>query len=185
MFVPLNIAKCAQVGYSPKASLNVEASGPPSSLFSGLRNDLAVPSEPIHILLYLEPLIALIIIANGVSIGIQTDPLYEGWPYWMYVELGFVVLLSIENLTRTVVLGCRDFWCGAERGWNWFDSFVTSIGVADVSWQLLATDSPDIAGTLLLRCFRLVRLARVVRVFRLKIMSDLRLMAPRRQASTT
>ncbi|CAE7337534.1 unnamed protein product [Symbiodinium necroappetens] len=140
------------------------------------RNDLAVPSEPIHILLYLEPLIALIIIANGISIGIQTDPLYEGWPYWMYVELGFVVLLSIENLTRTAVLGCRDFWCGAERGWNWFDSFVTSIGVADVSWQLLATDSPDIAGTLLLRCFRLVRLARVVRVFRLKIMSDLRLM---------
>ncbi|CAE7397036.1 unnamed protein product [Symbiodinium sp. CCMP2456] len=140
------------------------------------RNDLAVPSEPIHILLYLEPLIALIIIANGISIGIQTDPMYEGWPYWMYVELGFVVLLSIENLTRTAVLGCRDFWCGAEKGWNWFDSFVTAIGIADVSWQLLATDSPDIAGTLLLRCFRLVRLARVVRVFRLKIMSDLRLM---------
>ena len=63
---------------------------------------------------------------------------------------------------------------------------MTAIGIADVSWQLLATDSPDIAGTLLLRCFRLVRLARVVRVFRLKIMSDLRLMAPRRrQASTT
>ena len=61
-------------------------------------------------------------------------------------------------------------------GWNWFDSFVTCIGIADVAWQLLSKDPPDIAGTLLLRCFRLVRLARVVRVFRLKIMSDLRLM---------
>lgn len=139
-------------------------------------NDLAVPSEPIHFLLYLEPLIALIIVANGICIGIQTDPTYENWDGWLYVELGFVIGLSLELLTRIRILGCRDFWCGAEQIWNYFDMFLTSIGIVDVVWQLTSTASPDIVGTLLLRCFRLVRLARVVRVFRLKIMSDLRLM---------
>eukprot|EP00439_Symbiodinium_sp_Y106_P005727 s1252_g1.t1 len=139
-------------------------------------NDLAVPSEPIHFLLYLEPLIALIIVANGICIGIQTDPTYENWHGWLYVELGFVTGLSLELITRILILGCRDFWCGAEQIWNYFDMFLTSIGIVDVIWQFASTASPDIVGTLLLRCFRLVRLARVVRVFRLKIMSDLRLM---------
>ncbi|CAE7218385.1 Cacna1c [Symbiodinium natans] len=139
-------------------------------------NDLAVPSEPIHILLYLEPLIALIIVANGISIGIQTDPHFENWEGWLYVEMGFVLLLAVELLARILVLGCRAFWCGSEQMWNWFDAFLTSIGVVDVMWQFASTTPPDIVGTLLLRCFRLVRLARVVRVFRLKIMSDLRLM---------
>ncbi|CAK9054456.1 unnamed protein product [Durusdinium trenchii] len=137
-------------------------------------NDLAAPPEPIHILMYLEPLIAVIIIANGVMIGFQTDPYYEDWSGWIYMECVFAGLLLLEICLRFIVIRCRDFWCGAERLWNLFDLFLCSVAFADIIIQTTAVETPK--GTTLLRFFRLIRLARIVRVFRLKVMKDLRLM---------
>eukprot|EP00913_Durusdinium_trenchii_P009453 g8885.t1 len=133
-------------------------------------NDLAAPPEPIHILMYLEPLIAVIIIANGVMIGFQTDPYYEDWSGWIYMECVFAGLLLLEICLRFIVIRCRDFWCGAERLWNLFDLFLCSVAFADIIIQTTAVETPK--GTTLLRFFRLIRLARIVRVFRLKVMKD-------------
>ena len=42
-------------------------------------NDLAAPPEPMHPVVYLEPVVAVLIIANGVMIGFQTSPQFELW----------------------------------------------------------------------------------------------------------
>lgn len=42
-------------------------------------NDLAAPPEPVHPVVYLEPVVAFLILANGVMIGFQTSPGFELW----------------------------------------------------------------------------------------------------------
>lgn len=139
-------------------------------------NDLATPPEPTHPLMYIEPFVGLLIIGNGVMIGSQTDPLFENWPGWVWFELSFTVILLVEIVLRMHLLRCRNYWCGVEKWWNWFDLFLAGTGVTDVSVQLASSKSSDIFGTSLLRFCRLIRLARIVKVFRLKFMKDLRLM---------
>ena len=54
-------------------------------------NDLAAPPEPMHPIMYLEPLVAVLIIGNGIMIGFQTDPNYKDWDGWVYIEMVFAV----------------------------------------------------------------------------------------------
>ncbi|CAE6964861.1 unnamed protein product [Symbiodinium natans] len=139
-------------------------------------NDLAVPPEPLHPLLLIEPLVALLIVANGVMIGFQTDPAYEDWGGWVYLEAAFAGSLVLEISLRMHLLKCRNFWRGPEQYWNLFDLFLAGTGITDVIYQLSSDQKSDIFGTSLLRFCRLIRLVRIVKVFRLKLMKDLRLM---------
>lgn len=50
-------------------------------------NDLAAPPEKIHPLIFIEPFVAVLILANGIMIGFQTDPRYEDWDGWIYLEV--------------------------------------------------------------------------------------------------
>ncbi|CAE7350729.1 Catsper1, partial [Symbiodinium microadriaticum] len=139
-------------------------------------NDLAVPPEPLHPLLLLEPFVAVLIIANGVMIGFQTDPAYQDWDGWAYFEAAFASFLLLEIAFRVHLLKCRQFWCGTERYWNFFDIFLGVTGVTDVVMQFSTDQKVDFFATSLLRFCRLIRLVRIVKVFRLKFMRDLRLM---------
>ncbi|CAE7423699.1 CACNA1S [Symbiodinium natans] len=143
-------------------------------------NDLAAPPEPLHPLMYVEPLVAILILANGIMIGFQTDPSFEPWEGWAYVELGFACVLLLEIALRVHFLTCRGFWLGDDRVWNWFDVVLCVTSMADVTVQFASTGPPltDITGRelSLLRFCRLIRLVRIVKVFRLKFMKDLRLM---------
>eukprot|EP00435_Cladocopium_sp_Y103_P001634 s3349_g1.t1 len=101
-------------------------------------NDLATPPEPTHPLMYIEPFVGLLIIGNGIMIGFQTDPLFENWPGWVWFELSFTVILIVEIALRMHLLRCRNYWCGAEKLWNWFDLFLAGTGITDVSAQLVS-----------------------------------------------
>jgi len=138
-------------------------------------NDLAAPPEPVHPLTYMEPVVAFLIVGNGVMIGFQTDPHYENWEGWPYLEMGFATLLIVEILMRIHLLRCHQYWCGPDSLWNWFDLFLVAVGIADLFLQLLGSEA-DVQGTSLLRFCRLIRLVRIVKVFRIRIMRDLRLM---------
>eukprot|EP00439_Symbiodinium_sp_Y106_P086151 s312_g31.t1 len=141
-------------------------------------NDLAVPPEPLHPLLLLEPFVAVLIVANGVMIGFQTDPAYQDsrrwccldqdWHGWAYFEAAFASFLLLEIAFRMHLLKCRNFWCGIERYWNFFDLFLGATGVTDVVIQFSTDQRVDFFGTSLLRFCRLIRLVRIVKVFRLK-----------------
>eukprot|EP00913_Durusdinium_trenchii_P023569 g22144.t1 len=120
-------------------------------------NDLAAPPEPVHPLTYIEPIVALLIVGNGVMIGFQTDPCCEDLSVWPYIELAFALLLVIEILLRVHLLRCRQYWCGQDKFWNWFDLFLVGVGIADLTLQWVGTES-DVQGTSLLRFCRLIRL---------------------------
>ncbi|CAE7720749.1 Cacna1c [Symbiodinium sp. CCMP2456] len=139
-------------------------------------NDLAAPPEPMHPIMYLEPLVAILIIGNGIMIGFQTDPGYKDWNGWVYIEMAFAICLILEVCLRMYVLGCFGYWCGSERLWNWFDLFLMCTGISDIAIQLFDDQESGMAGTSLLRFCRLIRLVRIVKVFRIKVMKDLRLM---------
>lgn len=140
-------------------------------------NDLAAPPEDRSIGVFLEPLVAFIIISNGVVVGFQADPEYADWHGWLAVESAFAFFLIAEILLRMVVIqGCRQFFSGQEWPWNFFDLLLAASGLADVCIQLAGADMPDVFATSLLRFCRLIRLVRIVKVFRLKAMKDLRLM---------
>eukprot|EP00435_Cladocopium_sp_Y103_P036623 s2767_g9.t1 len=140
-------------------------------------NDLAAPPEDRSIGVLLEPLVAFVIIANGVVVGFQADPEYANWHGWLGVESAFAFFLIAEILLRMFVIqGRRTFFCGQECAWNFFDLLLAASGLADVCIQLAGADMPDVFATSLLRFCRLIRLVRIVKVFRLKAMKDLRLM---------
>ena len=61
-------------------------------------NDLAAPPEPMHPIMYLEPLVAILIVGNGIMIGFQTDPSYKEWNGWVYFEIGFAICWALSML---------------------------------------------------------------------------------------
>eukprot|EP00913_Durusdinium_trenchii_P007635 g7172.t1 len=103
-----------------------------------------------------EPFVAVLILANGIMIGFQTDPRYEDWDGWIYLEVIFAVVLIMEVCLR--------------------DMFLLFTGLTDIVVELAVQSTTDMTGASLLRFCRLVRLVRVVKVFRVKYMKELRLM---------
>lgn len=138
-------------------------------------NDLAAPPEPMHPLMYVEPFVAFLIVANGIMIGFQTEPNFQAWDGWTVMECVFAGFLVLEILLRMNLLGCRTFWCGDDQLWNWFDVLLCLTGITDVTVELVSHRRSEIPTSLLRFC-RLIRLVRIVKVFRLKFMKDLRLM---------
>ncbi|CAE7721386.1 CACNA1E [Symbiodinium sp. CCMP2456] len=139
-------------------------------------NDLAAPPDKIDVLLYLEPVVALTILGNGVMIGFQSSDDYQNWPGWFWFEVGFALVLILECCLRNFVGGCRNYFCGVERIWNWCDIGFIGTALTDILLELLRVDSGAMFFTTLLRFVRLVRLTRIVKVFRLHWMKELRLM---------
>jgi len=109
-------------------------------------------------------------------IGFQTDPAYEGWTGFFYIELVLFIFLLLEIALRMHLLRWGPYWCGQDRYWNYFDMFLAGTAMVDLSTQILSEDSFDMFGASLLRFFRLIRLVRIVKLFRVKFMKDLRLM---------
>lgn len=140
-------------------------------------NDLAAPPEALDPLFYIEPVVAVLIVVNGIMIGFQTDRAFESWPGWPYIETVFAVLLVLECIVRFWLSGSKQFFCGPDFHWNLFDMFLVLTAVTDVVFQLAFPEQKaDMAGASLLRFCRLIRLVRVVKVFRLNYMKELRLM---------
>ncbi|CAJ1452533.1 unnamed protein product, partial [Effrenium voratum] len=139
-------------------------------------NDLAAPPEPINPLMYIEPFVAVLIVVNGIMIGFQTDRTFEGWAGWKYMEGILAFFLLLESAMRLYLSGFREFACGPDWLWNWFDFLLMLTGITDVTMQAVGGLDNDMFASSLLRFCRLIRLVRVVKVFRLKCMKELRLM---------
>ncbi|CAE7331812.1 Cacna1c [Symbiodinium sp. CCMP2456] len=139
-------------------------------------NDLAAPPESINPLMYIEPFVSFLIIANGIMIGFQTDKRWENWSGWPYIEGVLAFFLLLESSLRFYLSGPREFACGPDWLWNWFDFFLMLTGVTDVVIQAIGDVDQNMGTSSLLRFCRLIRLVRVVKVFRLKCMKELRLM---------
>ena len=134
-------------------------------------NDLAAPTQPTDPVLYIEPFVALLIVANAALLGLQTDVAWEEWAGWQWVEVAFTLVFAGEILVRIRLVGLRYYLSGPESTWNYFDMFLVMAGLIDILLTSLVAES-EAAATQLLRSFRLVRLTRTFRVFRLKFLKD-------------
>eukprot|EP00435_Cladocopium_sp_Y103_P071219 s12_g37.t1 len=139
-------------------------------------NDLAAPPEKLDVLAYLEPVVFFTILANGVMIGIQSDPNNYGWPGWWWFELAFAIFLVVEFFLRVLVSGCYEHFRGDERWWNFFDMFFIGAAISDLMLEIVGGEDSTVAISTLLRMSRLVRVTRIMKVFRLHWMKELRLM---------
>ena len=96
-------------------------------------NDLAAPPEDRSWGVLLEPLVALVIVANGVMISFQTDPMYrDEVELFESLEVCFALFLVLELGLRLLMQGRRSFFLGTDASWNYFDILLAISGVVDV-----------------------------------------------------
>jgi hypothetical protein len=118
--------------------------------------------------------IGLVICANGVVIGMETD--MPHLTNWSPIENGFLVFFFIELCFKLGIEGCYgffhhghpDFW------WNVFDCMIITVGVVDTAVAYMHLTGTGGYATL----FRMVRLMRILRLVRLlKFLKRLYLLA--------
>eukprot|EP00746_Dinoflagellata_sp_MGD_P112283 gnl/MRDRNA2_/MRDRNA2_49290_c0_seq1.p1 gnl/MRDRNA2_/MRDRNA2_49290_c0~~gnl/MRDRNA2_/MRDRNA2_49290_c0_seq1.p1 ORF type:complete len:645 (+),score=102.50 gnl/MRDRNA2_/MRDRNA2_49290_c0_seq1:89-2023(+) len=117
--------------------------------------------------------VAIMILANSVNIGIQTEwaaahPGQQAPMGFRVVDIFFCIFFSVE-LSLRFYLKPKYFFIGKERSWNVFDTVVVLISVIE-EIIIATTKSASALGNLtflrVLRVLRLIRVLRVVRVFR-------------------
>jgi voltage-gated sodium channel len=119
--------------------------------------------------------VGLVIMANAVVIGLETDDASEA-ALWQQLEDFFLLIFLLELLLKLCVYGCSGFFRSSnpDVSWNIFDFIIVGLGVTDRALSHIASlsgNSKQGGGArfivLLLRTFRLLRLLRIIRIFRL------------------
>lgn len=127
------------------------------------------------VMLSMEPLVGFFIVANGIIIGVQTDPHLNNWFGWQIFEVFFVCVFSIEALLKMMHAGIREHFWGHDFTWNIFDMTIILFAIFDMIFSNVFPQF-HLSQLIILRLIRLTRLARLVRIFRLKSMKELTLM---------
>ena len=115
--------------------------------------------------------ITFLILLNVVLLGVEVDVSatldLDEVPSWFgTVNALIVFIFVVEMILRIFVLGCREFWCGVESGWNIFDSLIVSLSVVDLVVDALASLMSASLDTGHLRFMRSIRIARAIRGIR-------------------
>lgn len=117
---------------------------------------------------YWQSLSGIVIFANAVIIGLETD--YPD-PRWVYVEHFLLAFFALELMFRLLHLGCQFFQNEDDFAWNMFDFAIVMCGVFD-QWIMPLVTTYLLHGsrghaTAFFLLLRMVRLLRIVRLFRL------------------
>jgi hypothetical protein len=131
------------------------------------------------------------VMASVLKYGLAMDIQPEA-QYWIVMECCFVVVFVAEMLLKNAILGCREYFCGFDRYWNWMDTIITIIAVGDsvmefvrseVGQDLFPSLDPEevedvyawFPGKLMIviRGLRVIRIARLVKMLRAPFLRDL------------
>lgn len=119
----------------------------------------------------------LIIVANAVVIGFETDN--PQWPGWDIVENLFLFLFAFELTMKMIILGARRFFDRENEEWFWnvFDFFIVSLGLIDFLVSIFEGNGTKSGGGYA-TVFRMIRLMRILRIFRIvKFLKQLYMLA--------
>eukprot|EP00746_Dinoflagellata_sp_MGD_P137490 gnl/MRDRNA2_/MRDRNA2_71273_c0_seq1.p1 gnl/MRDRNA2_/MRDRNA2_71273_c0~~gnl/MRDRNA2_/MRDRNA2_71273_c0_seq1.p1 ORF type:complete len:1104 (+),score=133.99 gnl/MRDRNA2_/MRDRNA2_71273_c0_seq1:64-3312(+) len=134
-------------------------------------------------------LCAILIVANAVVIGAQTDWAAKniGTPVPLtYIILGmfFTIAFTSELLVRMIAYGLKRFVTARDWRWNLFDTFIVVSGLCEESLTVYAmvhdlnpnsqADAKKIKAISMISILRLIRITRVLRV--MQFSRDLRVM---------
>lgn len=130
---------------------------------------------------WMEVVPTVVIIINAIVTGLAVD--FSGAELdfiWDIFEVIFFVFYLGEFLVKVRLLGLNKYFCGPQKLWHNFDFFCLAISFAEISSKvlllLLPTNAdPNIGPLLLLKIFRLARLARPLRALRFKLLHELKL----------
>lgn len=123
-------------------------------------------------------------VVAGLSADISPDH-----TIWKVFEISFTLFFIGEIFVKLKVFGSREFLCGADWYWSWFDILCVVTALIDMgitySQMLTSSEEPSdsdlqensAAGTLgTLKMLKLARLGRIVRLLKFKIFQELKLM---------
>jgi voltage-gated sodium channel len=124
---------------------------------------------------------ALLVLSNSLFLGVQIEFAFtnETFDSVLYVDIVFCVLFLIELLLRVYAFGCRGFFTGYDRHWNWFDLAIVGLTTIDVLVSIVLSDSNIslLSNISILRTLRILRITRVLRIIRvMKFFKELRVM---------
>jgi len=124
---------------------------------------------------FLDAFVLFLILCNVMTLTISLD-IYNDWAGWDGIETSFIFIFLLEIFVRIALTSLQYHFCGPDRGWNMFDVFVVTLGLADVLMSAAGEIPRDAAQVTSLRILRLLRGVKMVRVLRLKVLKELRLM---------
>jgi len=141
-------------------------------------NDLAAPPPQADCMTFLEPVVALAIILDGLVIGFQPAHETGDLTAWFWTAQLFTFIFVVEAIVRMRLTGMREYFFGADRHWNVFDIFMVMAGITSCLVTVFShTVTDDFDSLAIVRLLRVARLPRVVRIFRLRRMREFHLMA--------
>jgi len=117
---------------------------------------------------YYEPFMAIVVLCNAVSIGIQIDhPTWMTVGQWLAFGVMFFFVFLVEVIVKMIGYGMREYFRDA---WNKFDFLVTFLAAMELAASFALLDdrittrwSNYVSGEFIqmLRLFRLLRMARI------------------------
>jgi len=110
----------------------------------------------------------VLILLNLVMLGLEIDqsaslPPGESPPFFAEINLVIVAVFTTEVVLKWVAYGCRGYFMGIEKMWNWFDLIVVALSLFEVVVELLSAVLFAQMDANQLRVMRLARLARTLR----------------------
>jgi len=158
---------------------NVLLSGDANKLVAELTNvrvdDLAQPPPAADMSSILEPMVGLMIVANGVLIGVQASYQLDA-DAWFWADFGFAVFFFFEMLIRIGYLGLREHFLGHDWAWNLFDALMVFLAAFDILMTTLVAEESPAQHFTVMRFLRMTRLVRLARIFRFRFLNELTLM---------
>lgn len=159
-------------------------SGSPDKSFSGistLRTTMSSKTKADIVktswgMVMLDTFPACVILCNAITIGMSAD-VANGHIVWEVLEGIWIFCYFLEFVIKICVFGPHKYFCGRDRGWNWFDFTCLVVSLVDVAIHYFFTFLPKSKGTLgLLKMLRLARLLRLVRALHYSFFNELKQM---------
>jgi voltage-gated sodium channel len=111
-------------------------------------------------------IVAVIIAANAVVIGLETDDPHN--PVYEPLQNAFLCIFTVELLSKMVIKRLRFLTDMKDIGWNLFDLMVVSFGLFDAYMTYVLQKEKGLGFfATLMRIFRLLRILRIFRLFRM------------------
>jgi len=123
---------------------------------------------------WLEPILACVILANALCIGMSED-IDREHNFWKVMELLFTLFFVLELFMKLKEEGVGEHFFGVDFAWSWFDFIIVLIAAAD-SVLILIDLLIDVGDTIDLSKFTIVRLMRLVKVLRFELFKELTMM---------
>jgi hypothetical protein len=149
------------------------------STYAGQRSSVIqrLKESPTRMNVLLDTVPSVIILANALKIGLSQD-IEPKHVIWAVLETFFISCFLAEALLKLRLWGCREYFCGRQKFWNWFDFACLSISLFDLCmtyiFQFMAMDGGS--HVRMFKFLRLARLARLIRALHFKFFDELKTM---------